>query len=96
MWLLGIELRTSGRAANESLTSEPSLQPLSSLSNPVSLGSEVLNRIWDHLNLCCIRDRGRVKKVEAQLGVVAHAFNPSTWEAEAGGFLSLRPTWSTE
>jgi hypothetical protein len=28
--------------------------------------------------------------------VVACAFNPSTWEAEAGGFLSLRPAWSTE
>jgi hypothetical protein len=28
--------------------------------------------------------------------VVAHAFNPSTWKAEAGGFLSLRPAWSTE
>jgi hypothetical protein len=28
--------------------------------------------------------------------VVVHAFNPSTWEAEAGGFLSLRPAWSTE
>jgi hypothetical protein len=26
--------------------------------------------------------------------VVVHAFNPSTWEAEAGGF--LRPAWSTE
>jgi hypothetical protein len=25
-----------------------------------------------------------------------HAFNPSTWEAEAGRFLSSRPTWSTE
>jgi hypothetical protein len=25
--------------------------------------------------------------------MVAHAFNPSTWEAEAGGFLSLRPAW---
>jgi hypothetical protein len=25
------------------------------------------------------------------LGVVAHAFNPSTWEAEAGGFLSSKP-----
>jgi hypothetical protein len=28
--------------------------------------------------------------------VVAHAFNPSIWEAEAGGFLSSRPAWSTE
>jgi hypothetical protein len=28
-------------------------------------------------------------------GVVAHAFNPSTREAEAGGFLSSRPAWST-
>jgi hypothetical protein len=29
-------------------------------------------------------------------GVVEHAFNPSTWEAEAGGFLSSRPAWSTK
>jgi hypothetical protein len=28
--------------------------------------------------------------------VVVHTFNPSTWEAEAGGFLSSRPAWSTE
>ena len=28
--------------------------------------------------------------------VVAHAFNLSTWEAEAGRFLSFRPAWSTE
>jgi hypothetical protein len=28
--------------------------------------------------------------------VVVHAFNLSTWEAEAGGFLSSRPAWSTE
>jgi hypothetical protein len=28
--------------------------------------------------------------------MVAHTFNPSTWEAEAGGFLSLRLAWSTE
>ena len=29
-------------------------------------------------------------------GVVAHAFNPSTWEAETGGFLSSRLAWSTK
>jgi hypothetical protein len=35
-----------------------------------------------------------IKKLNSQV-VVAHAFNPSTWEAEAGGFLSSRPAWST-
>jgi hypothetical protein len=28
--------------------------------------------------------------------VVAHTFNSSTWEAEAGGFLSSRSAWSTK
>jgi hypothetical protein len=28
--------------------------------------------------------------------VVAQAFNPSTWEAEAGRFLSSRPAWFTK
>jgi hypothetical protein len=35
------------------------------------------------------------QKLAEEPGVVAHAFNPSTWEAEAGEFLSLRPAWST-
>jgi hypothetical protein len=38
---------------------------------------------------------GIIKPVGSQ-AVLAHAFNPSTWEAEAGGFLSSRPAWSTE
>ena len=29
-------------------------------------------------------------------GGVVHTFNPSTWEAEAGGFLSSRPACSTK
>jgi hypothetical protein len=28
--------------------------------------------------------------------VVAHAFNPSTWEAEVGWSLNSRPAWPTE
>jgi hypothetical protein len=36
------------------------------------------------------------KKDEFKPDVVAHTFNPSTWEAEAGEFLSLRPAWSIE
>jgi hypothetical protein len=32
----------------------------------------------------------------SSLAVVAHTFNSGTWEAEAGGSLSSRPTWSTE
>jgi hypothetical protein len=27
--------------------------------------------------------------------VVAYTFNPSTWEAETGRFLSSRPAWSS-
>jgi hypothetical protein len=36
------------------------------------------------------------KKTWEHRAVVAHAFNPSTWEAEAGRFLSSRPAWSTK
>jgi hypothetical protein len=43
-----------------------------------------------HRNIC------PYKTIVFEPGVVAHAFNPSTWEAEAGGFLSSRPAWSTE
>jgi hypothetical protein len=35
-------------------------------------------------------------KQDLQPGSVAHVFNPSTWEAEAGGFLSSTPAWSTK
>jgi hypothetical protein len=38
----------------------------------------------------------KFKKKEKSQAVVVHAFNPSTWEAEADGFLSSRPTWSTK
>jgi hypothetical protein len=37
-----------------------------------------------------------IKMVKFNQAVMVHAFNPSTWEAEAGGFLSSRPAWSTE
>jgi hypothetical protein len=37
-----------------------------------------------------------IKESTHKPGVVAHTFNPSTREAEAGGFLSSRPAWSTK
>jgi hypothetical protein len=37
-----------------------------------------------------------ILKVALVPSVVAHAFNPSTQQAEAGGFLSSRPAWSTK
>jgi hypothetical protein len=42
------------------------------------------------------KNKTGLKKVGIKPGVVAHTFNPSTWEAEAGEFLSLRPAWSTK
>jgi hypothetical protein len=36
------------------------------------------------------------KDVNSQPCVMSHTFNLSTQEAEAGGFLSSRPAWSTE
>jgi hypothetical protein len=32
-----------------------------------------------------------LKKLVFRLGIMVHAFDPSTWEAKAGTFLSSRP-----
>jgi hypothetical protein len=36
------------------------------------------------------------KQTKNKQVMVAHTFNPSTWESEEGGFLSSRPAWFTE
>jgi hypothetical protein len=53
--------------------------------------------VW-HLNAKVSFENGTTLSFEngTTLGVVVHAFNPSTRETEAGGFLSSRPAWSTE
>jgi hypothetical protein len=42
------------------------------------------------------KEKERKKRKRKELGMVVHAFNPSTLEAEAGRFLSSRPAWSTK
>jgi hypothetical protein len=57
----------------------------------MSLKGEGLEQDYVFIICMCI-----IKKLMKKPGVVAHAFNPSTREAEAGGFLSSRPAWSTK
>jgi hypothetical protein len=66
--------------------------------------------ISKHIKLCILRSgcaqssigwnteppMEELEKESKGRAVVAHAFNPSTFEAEAGRFLSSRPAWSTE
>jgi hypothetical protein len=44
----------------------------------------------------CYQEGDRKQKFRGQPGVVAHSFDLSTREAEAGGFLSSRSAWSTK
>jgi hypothetical protein len=47
--------------------------------------------------LKCRHQKDRVQEMKLFLYLKSdYAFSPSTREAEAGGFLSLRPAWSTE
>jgi hypothetical protein len=56
----------------------------------VAVCASVYSNVWVCVNVCiCVCKC--VFKCVCVPGVVAHAFNPSTWEAEVGGFLSSRP-----
>jgi hypothetical protein len=53
---------------------------------------QISQSFWDQISQS---DKCNKKSLHCW-AVVVHAFNPSTWEAEAGRFLSSRPAWSTE
>jgi hypothetical protein len=82
MSMLGTELGTSGRAVS-------ALNYWATCLTQWKIGPA--HAFWFFLKL----DKTFIK-TNHKPGVVAHAFNPSTREAEAGGFLSSRPAWSTE
>jgi hypothetical protein len=52
-----------------------------------------MQRTYEQLNTHTYKKHLKKKKKPS---MVAHAFNPSTREAEAGGFLSSRSAWSTK
>jgi hypothetical protein len=49
-----------------------------------------------HTHTSLSKNKTKQNKTKNRQAVVVHAFNPSTWEAEAGGFLSSRSAWSTK
>jgi hypothetical protein len=62
----------------------------------LSWALEAPGRVYDAHNIKAGTHNIKISilKMVNKLSVMAHVFNPSTWEAEAGGFLSLRPAWS--
>jgi hypothetical protein len=62
---------------------------------PVTAAPEDPTSFPDLLRHPCTHTHIHIKKW-ASWAVVALAFDPSTWEAEAGGFPSSRPAWSTK
>jgi hypothetical protein len=77
---------------------------------PVAMPNGILNIIYFKIkisinlrkkkNYCGLNEKvscqGSGKSLISKPGMVAHAFSASTWEAEAGRFLSSRPAWSTK
>jgi hypothetical protein len=59
-------------------------------------GSRKIRTPPPHTHTHTEKNKNKNKNKKQGQAVVAYAFNPSTWEAEAGGFLSLRPAWSTD
>jgi hypothetical protein len=59
---------------------------------------EFEGRLVYRVRLCLKKQEAKTnnKKQTNSRAVVAHAFNPRTQEAEAGGFPSSRPAWSTK
>ena len=62
------------------------------------LGSQFHNKRYKLTDWMCKQDPTFcfIQEILLSRAVVAHAFNPSTWVAEAGRFLSARPALSTE
>jgi hypothetical protein len=57
-----------------------------------------LDSKWTFIIELATRSAGRLRQKDGKIKPerVAHTFNPSTREAEAGGSLNLRTAWSTE
>jgi hypothetical protein len=72
------------------------LMPLNPQRSKKTSNSEYTTQLVGFVIVVCVFRDGFQGSGYAEHKLVAHAFNPSTREAEAGGFLSSRPAWSTE
>ena len=88
MWLLGFELRTSVSAG--SFLNHWAI-------SPAQKGYFFKQILLTNNSFMWLVFLQLIEKLSKMLSkVVVHAFNPSTWETEAGRFMSLRPAWPTK
>jgi hypothetical protein len=93
-WHYWILVNLYGRTYSNTSQAIPCIKREATL--PFSFSDTSVTLVVNHIRQTLYTNIGVEKTGKFSRAVVGHAFNPSTWEAEAGRFLSLRPAWSTK
>ena len=91
---VGLGEMLSGLKATDALADEVQFPQLTRQLTATTPGQEDLSQRSHVASLGTCAQVMHIQILKAYIDT--HTFNSSTWEAEAGGSLVLRPVWSTE